>query len=97
MLPAGVPERILQAAIRGDFEIVLCEAMLDEISLALRYPKVRKRISLSADELNRYVQALRFVVDLVDPFGIDVQAPNDRDDDDSSDLDRRQSRQVDNG
>jgi putative PIN family toxin of toxin-antitoxin system len=47
MLPASMPGRILRAAIAGDFEIVLCEAMLEEISAALHYPKVRKRISLS--------------------------------------------------
>ncbi len=81
MLPLSVPGRVLAAAIAGDFEIVLCEAMLEEISAALRYPKVRKRISLSDDELDRYVQALRFTADVVDPAGVDVQVPNDRDDD----------------
>jgi putative PIN family toxin of toxin-antitoxin system len=80
MLPSSVPGRILAAAIAGDFEIVLCEAMLEEISVALHYPKVRKRISLSNDELDRYVQALRFTADVVDPAGIDVQVPDDRDD-----------------
>jgi putative PIN family toxin of toxin-antitoxin system len=81
MLPSSVPGRLLAAAIAGDFEIVLCEAMLEEISAALHYPKVRKRISLSDDELDRYVQALRFTADVVDPAGVDVQVPKDRDDD----------------
>jgi putative PIN family toxin of toxin-antitoxin system len=81
MLPASIPGRILAAATAGGFEIVLCEAMLDEISAALHYQKVRKRIALSDDELDRYVQALRFVADIVDPSGVDVQVPKDRDDD----------------
>lgn len=81
MLPASVPGRILAAAIVGGFELVLCEAIVDEISAALRYPKVRKRIALSDDELERYVQALRFMADMVDPASVVVQVPGDRDDD----------------
>lgn len=81
MLPASVPGRILAAAIVGGFELVLCEAIVEEISAALRYPKVRKRIALSDDELDRYVQALRFMADMVDPASVVVQVPGDRNDD----------------
>jgi uncharacterized protein len=81
MLPASVPGRILAAAIAGDFEIVLSEVMLEEIGAALRYPKVRKRIALSDEELDRYVQALRFMADVVDPAGGAVAVPGDQDDD----------------
>jgi putative PIN family toxin of toxin-antitoxin system len=81
MLPASTPGRILAAAIAGGFEIVLCEAMIEEIGAALRYPKVRKRISLSDDELDRYVQALRFMADVVEPAGVAATVPGDRDDD----------------
>ena len=81
MLPASVPGRILAAGIVGGFEIVLSEPMLEEISMALRYPKVRKRIVLSDDELDRYVQTLRFMTDVVEPSGVAVQVPGDRDDD----------------
>jgi uncharacterized protein len=81
MLPTSVPGRIFAAAIAGGFEIVLCEAMPEEIGAALRYPKVRKRIALSDEELDRYVQALRFIADVVDPAGETVSVPGDRDDD----------------
>jgi putative PIN family toxin of toxin-antitoxin system len=81
MLPASVPGRILAAAIIGGFELVLCEAIVEEISAALRYPKVRKRIALSDDELDRYVQALRFMADMVDHASVVVQVPDDRNDD----------------
>jgi putative PIN family toxin of toxin-antitoxin system len=81
MLPASVPGRILAAAIGGGFELVLSEAIVEEISAALRYPKVRSRIALSDDELDRYVQALRFVADMVDPAGVVVQVLDDRNDD----------------
>jgi putative PIN family toxin of toxin-antitoxin system len=81
MLPASVPGRILSVANAGGFEIVLCEPMLVEIDTALHYPKVRKRIALSDDQLDRYVQALRFAADVVDPAGVSVQVPGARDDD----------------
>jgi putative PIN family toxin of toxin-antitoxin system len=80
MLPASVPGRILAAAIVGGFELVLCEAIVEEISAALRYPKVRERIALSDDELDRYVQALRFMADMVDRARVVVQVPGDRND-----------------
>jgi putative PIN family toxin of toxin-antitoxin system len=81
MLPPSIPGRILAAANAGALEIVLCEPILEEIGEALRYPKVRKRITLSDDELDRYVQALRFTADVVNPAGAVVQVPGDRDDD----------------
>jgi uncharacterized protein len=80
MLPASVPGRILAAGHTGGFEIVLCEAILEEIGTALRYPKVRKRIGLSDEELDRYVQALRYMADVVDPAGVLAQVPGDKDD-----------------
>ena len=52
--------------------------MLQEIGATLRYPKVRKRIASSDEELDRYVQALRFMADVVDPAGatVSVHQPN---------------------
>jgi putative PIN family toxin of toxin-antitoxin system len=81
MMPASMPGRILAAANAGALEIVLCEPILEEIGDALRYAKVRKRIALSDDELDRYVQALRFTADVVDIAGVAAQVPGDRDDD----------------
>jgi len=81
MLPGSVPGRILASANSGAFEIVLCEAILEEIAAALHYPKVRKRIALSDEELDRYVQTLQFMVDIVDPAGVAASVPGDRDDD----------------
>jgi len=59
----------------------MTKSMLVEIGTALHYPNVRKRIALSDDQLDRYVQALRFAADVVDPAGVTVQVPGDRDDD----------------
>jgi uncharacterized protein len=80
MLPSSVPGRIIAAAHSGAFEIVLCEPILEEISNAPHYPKVRKRIALSNEELDRYVQALRYMADVVDPEGVAVEVPGDKND-----------------
>jgi len=81
MLPESVPGRILAVARSGAFEIVLCQAILEEIRRALHYPKVRKRIALSDEELDRYVQSLRYMADVIDSEGASVQVPGDREDD----------------
>ena len=72
MLPASGPGRIVAAGLAGQFEIVLSDAILEEISAALHYPKVRKRIALTDDELERYTQSLRFIAQIVDPPAVGV-------------------------
>jgi len=68
----------LSAAHSGEFEIVLCEPILEEVSAALRHSQARKRIALSDEELDRYVQAPRYMADVIDPAGVVVQAPADK-------------------
>ena len=53
---------------------------MSQSSTALRYPKVRKRIAISDEELDRYVQALRYVADVIDHTGVVVHVPGDKDD-----------------
>lgn len=81
MLPGSVPGRILASANSGGFDVVLCDAILEEIAAALHYPKVRKRIALSDEDLDRYVQTLQFMAEIVDPAGVAASVPGDRDDD----------------
>jgi hypothetical protein len=66
------------AAHSGEFGIVLCEPILKEVSAALHHSQVRKRIALSDEELDRYVQALRYMAEVIDPAGVVVQAPADK-------------------
>ena len=80
MLPASVPGRIVAASRSGGFEVILSEPMLEEISLALRYPKVRARIPLTDAQLDHFVQALRFLTEIVDSSEVTVQVPGDADD-----------------
>ena len=43
--PTGAPAEVLRALERGEFELVASAALLDELSRALAYPKLRRRIS----------------------------------------------------
>ena len=41
----GAPRRIFHAWLDGRFELIISAALLDELSRALAYPKLRRRIS----------------------------------------------------
>lgn len=49
---SGTPAQIVSGWLAGDFELVASDALLDELDRALRYRKLRRRISAEdADEL----------------------------------------------
>jgi uncharacterized protein len=43
--PTGTTARVLRAWERGEFELVVSAALLEELERALAYPKLRRRIS----------------------------------------------------
>jgi uncharacterized protein len=45
--PSGVPAQLVSRWLAGDFELVVSERLLAELSRALRYPKLRDRIRRS--------------------------------------------------
>lgn len=45
LAPTGASAEMMQRWLRGDFELVVSDALLDELSRALAYPKVRRRVS----------------------------------------------------
>jgi len=57
MLPASVPGHIVRAALTGQIIAITSEPLCDEIGVALHYPKIRRRIALTAREF--YDQHLR--------------------------------------
>jgi len=81
MLPASTPGRVLGAGLGGGFTIFLPEPILEEVRVSLFYPKVRKRIALPDGELDRFIDILRYIAELVDPAGQDAHVPGDTDDD----------------
>lgn len=55
--PRGTPGAILRRWSEGAFELVVSEALLEELEMALRYPKLRKRVT--RDEGLAFVAVLR--------------------------------------
>ncbi len=66
---SGAPARLVQLWLEGEYEVVVCEALIAEIERALAYPKIRKRIA--PEEASGFVRILRelaeSVPDPVDP------------------------------
>jgi putative PIN family toxin of toxin-antitoxin system len=64
--PKSPPGRLFARLIQGDeFELVLSASILAEVSRALRYPKVRKRIRLDDDDLDLRVAMLGILSTIV--------------------------------
>jgi len=80
MLPESQPGKILSAWRSSAFELVLSEPMFIEITRVLAYPKIRKRIEWSDEEIDHFVSLLRFNAEIVNIEGIDAVVPRDADD-----------------
>jgi len=80
MLPESQPGKILSAWQRSAFDLVLSEPMLTEITRVLAYPKIRKRIDWSDEEIDHYISLLRFKAEIVNIDDVDAVVPRDADD-----------------
>jgi len=78
MLPASVPGLLVRAVVAGEIVAVTSEPLLQEIGAALHYPKVRKRIALTDEQLRRFLTELRYVTEVVDIVGVVAEVPKDR-------------------
>jgi len=56
--PKGIPAKILTAWQAEQFQLVLSEAILDEIIRVLRYPKIMRRHRWSEEKLRTFVDDL---------------------------------------
>ncbi len=60
ILPKSVPGRIVQAWREARFDMVLSDAILEEIERILRYPKIAKRLKWSENRIDRFILLLKF-------------------------------------
>ena len=81
MLPASVPGHIVRAASTAAITAVLSEPLIQELRLALHYRRVRPRIPISDEELERYLAELHYIAEIVDIGGSAASVPRDRRDD----------------
>ncbi len=80
MLPQSIPGKILTAWSSGQFDLVLSEPMLGEISRVLSYPKIIRRIGWDEAKIARYIALLRFEAEVVSVEGIVADVSGDPDD-----------------
>jgi putative PIN family toxin of toxin-antitoxin system len=81
MLPGSVPGHIVRAASLAQITAILSEPMLQELRLALHSRRIRPRIALSDEELERYLAELHYIAEMVDIAGSSARVPRDRGDD----------------
>ena len=81
ILSRGVPYQVLEAWRQNEFILVTSEAILAEIERVLRYPRIRRRYSVTAQDVARLMDSLRADA-LVVPGEVEVsRTPDDPDDD----------------
>lgn len=68
MKPASNPGKVLKKIIEdSSYEIVISEAILDEVLKVLFYRKVRKYIQGTDEELKHWIQAIGMIAHVVSP------------------------------
>lgn len=66
----GTPGRIVDAWLQGKFDLIVSEPLIEELSRALQYPKVRKlllKARISDDEVQEFLDILRMKT-----LGVDI-------------------------
>ena len=81
ILSRGVPYQLLEAWRQNQFILVTSEAILAEIERVLRYPRIRRRYSITAQDVARLMDSLRADA-LVVPGEVEVSRTSDDPDDD---------------
>jgi len=80
ILPESVPGRIVAAWHAPSFDLVFSEPMLVELARVLTYPKIRKRIGWTDNDIERFVSLLRFRAEVVNIETTHAVVPRDADD-----------------
>ena len=65
--PSGPPAEVINHWEAGQFEVVTSPPLLSELERALRYPRVRKYLKISPDEVAAFINLLRRVATVVQP------------------------------
>ncbi len=80
ILSRGVPYQVLEAWRQNEFILATSEAILAEIERVLRYPRIRRRYSVTAQDVTRLMDSLRADA-LVVPGEVEVSRTSDDPDD----------------
>ncbi len=83
MNPFSTPGIVLRKIIeKPDIEMVFSEATLSELKRVLFYPKIRKRIDASDNDIHLWIESLGVIAHLIIPlYSYEVFVTEDADDD----------------
>lgn len=83
MKPNGIPDQVFKLILgRHDYELVTSESILDEVGRIIFYPKVRKLIAKTDQELHHWLDALALASFIaVTRFSHEIIVKEDPDDD----------------
>jgi putative PIN family toxin of toxin-antitoxin system len=80
--PENPPGRIVRLLVeRAAFELVMSPSILEELRRSLGYPRVRKYLKVSAEELDSWLWSIVFRCDVVEPTVRETVVEADPDDD----------------
>ena len=79
--PQGPPGQILFRLLRERaFELVVSPATLEELTRAIRYPRVRRYLSATDEEIDAWIESLALIADVVEgrsPTTAVIEDPED--------------------
>lgn len=64
LLPQSIPGRIITAWQHALFDMVVSSTILEEIKEVLAYPKIKKRLLISPEEIDEYLTLIRFFAEV---------------------------------
>lgn len=77
LLPNTQAGKLIQLWLAGTIEIVMSQALLEELAAVLNYPKINKRLNWSAEKIHHYIEFLMFHSEMVVVNTIEIKIPQD--------------------
>jgi putative PIN family toxin of toxin-antitoxin system len=66
LVPNSIPGKIISAWQQAIFEVITSHPILEEIKDVLYYPKIKKRLSVSNEDISDYLAFIRFFTTIVE-------------------------------
>ena len=79
--PQGPPGRVLRVWLEGAFELITSKPIVEEVRRCLNYPKIRRRLDASDDEIELWLLSLELASVPVSPRDTMTYVAADPDDD----------------
>jgi putative PIN family toxin of toxin-antitoxin system len=73
LLPKSIPGKIIQAWKDKSFDVVISSYILEEFKQVLEYPKIKKRLTISNEEIEDFFALIRFFTEWVDIENVKAQ------------------------